>query len=504
MNAGDALSERYEVIRELGRGGAGVTWLAREAATGREVVAKVLHLGLLSDWKAVELFEREAAVLRALHHPGIPAYVDFFTAEIEGVPRFVLVREYVQGTSLQARVTAGWRGTEETIRDIGVRLLRIVAYIHGVRPPVIHRDINPRNIIQRDDGEVFLLDFGGVQDAIRLSIGATNTVVGTPGYTPLEQFVGRGSVRSDLYAVAATLLFLLTHRNPADLPVKDMKIDVPSVIEVTSPGLARVLSIWLEPDEARRTLSIEDAIALLEGRAAAPRPAPRETAGASEGPVPTVPARPPYGSRIQRGEAGNTFVLPNSGSGSGFRVFGGFFFFWVMAGGFLTSSAFRSGRFWTTAFTALPFIVMGLSSLTWSLSRVLATLGIRISSEGFTWTRKVLFFSRKRTVPLEDVGTCRIEGSPSRTRYRYRAGWGEWEMGRRSRRLNRSGSRLSLDVGIDTLKFGESLSQRELEWLRDAMNEELAKARAGAGLPGPGMRQEHPAPSGSREDETPV
>ena len=126
MIPGETLAGRYLVLSELGRGGAGVTWRARDTASGREVVAKILHLGLLGDWKAVELFEREASVLKGLHHERIPAYVDSFSVEAEGTTRFVLVREYVEGTSLQSRVESGWRGTEEAIRDIGVRLARVV------------------------------------------------------------------------------------------------------------------------------------------------------------------------------------------------------------------------------------------------------------------------------------------------------------------------------------------------------------------------------------------
>ena len=319
MNPGETLYGRYEIIRELGRGGAGVTWLARDTSTGREVVAKVLHLGLLGDWKAVELFQREASVLKGLHHERIPAYVDYFSADLEGAQRFVLVREYVEGASLQARVESGWRATEEKIRDIGARLARIVAYIHSVRPPVIHRDINPRNIIMRDDGEVFLVDFGGVQDAIRLSSGGTSTIVGTPGYTPMEQFVGRASVRSDLYAMAATLLFLLTHRNPADLPVKEMKVDFSSVIEITAPGLSRVLASWLEPDEGKRRLGIEDAIALLEGKAPPGGAEERGRSSQPDGTAPSVPGHPPHGSRITRAVEGDAvrYLVPGAGRGRG-------------------------------------------------------------------------------------------------------------------------------------------------------------------------------------------
>ena len=488
MNPGEVLSGRYKIVRELGRGGAGVTWLARDATTGREVVAKVRHLGLLGDWKAVELFQREASVLKGLHHERIPAYVDYFSAELEGAQRFVLVREYVEGTSLQARVEAGWRATEEQIRDIGARLARIVAYIHSVRPPVIHRDINPRNIIMRDDGEVFLVDFGGVQDAIRLSSGGTSTIVGTPGYTPMEQFVGRASVRSDLYAMAATLLFLLTHRNPADLPVKEMKVDFSSVIDITAPGLSRVLASWLEPDEGKRRLGIEDAIALLEGKAP---PAGAEERGRSsqpDGAAPSVPGHPPHGSRITRVVEGDVvrYLVPGAGRGRGVPAFGGFIFFWLIFGGFWGRAAFGTGQNWTVTLMSIPFLVMGLSMVWWVLSSIFGKLGIDISAEGVTTTRRFLFFSRRRTVPLEDVGECRFEEGRDRG-MRSRGGWGSgWGSGwdgmyrsrHRSRERGRSTARLALDVGTTTLRFGENLSAREREWLRDSINGELRKAKA--------------------------
>ncbi len=487
MNPGETLFNRYEIRSELGRGGAGVTWLARDTVTGRDVVAKILHLGLLEDWKAVELFEREASVLKELHHERIPAYVDSFSVELEGATRFVLVREYVEGTSLQGRVQAGWRATEDKIRDIGARLIRIVAYIHSVRPPVIHRDINPRNIIMRDDGEVFLVDFGGVQDAIRLSSGGTSTIVGTPGYTPMEQFVGRASVRSDQYAIAATLLFLLTHRNPADLPLKEMKIDFPSVIEITAPGLSRVLASWLEPDESKRRLGVEEALAALEGKALPTETGQLSGSARRNEPAPGVPARPPHGSRVTRQVAGDTvsYLVPGGTGGRGFPAYGGFIFFWLIFGGVWGSSAFRTGRPWSVALTSLPFLVMGLSAVWWVLSSIFGTLGIDVSAEGITITRRFLFFSRsRRTVPLEDVGECRLEEGPE-SRRRSRPGWGTgWDgMYRsrhrdRSRDRGRSTARLSLDTGVRTLHFGENLSAREREWLRDSINEELRKAKA--------------------------
>ncbi|HEY9595390.1 MAG TPA: serine/threonine-protein kinase [Spirochaetia bacterium] len=489
MTAGEKLSDRYEIVRELGRGGAGVTYLARDTGTGRDVVVKLLHVGLLGDWKTAELFQREAAVLSQLHHERIPAWVDFFPLEGEGSPRFVLVREFVDGSSLQSRVDTGWRGTEEQIRDIGIRLLSIVRYIHDVRPPVIHRDINPRNVITRSDGEVFLVDFGGVQDAIRLSTGATTTIVGTPGYTPMEQFVGRATVRSDLYSVASTLLFLLTHRNPADLPVKNLKIDIPSVIEITSRGLGRVLDNWLEPDEARRTLSIAEATELLTHEPApavafprAPVEPPPRSPGEEAVPGPVAPS-PPHGSKIEKTVEGDGvhFLLPPGAAGFARRGIAPFGAFWIVFIGIWGTQTARSGIPWQALLTFLPLVVVGVAMVAVPIAAALSRLGIAIKPDGLTWTRRVLFWTRRGTVPLEDVGECRIEGSEEDAT-RQRDGW-EYGYGygyrSRSRRAMRMPTRLMLDVGARTLRFGETLSAREREWLRDAINEELRVARGG-------------------------
>jgi serine/threonine protein kinase len=456
------LADRYEIVRELGRGGAGVTYLARDATTGREVVAKLLHVGLMGDWKAAELFQREAAVLSQLHHERIPAYVDFFPIDDTEAPRYVLVREFVDGASLQSRVDAGWRGTEETIRDIGVRLLRVVQYIHDVRPPVIHRDVNPRNVITRSDGEVFLVDFGGVQDALRLSVGGTSTIVGTPGYTPMEQFVGRATVRSDLYAVAATLLFLLTHRNPADLPAKNMKIDVASVIDITTAGLRKVLDNWLEPDEEKRTLSVAHAISLLLSSVEEPRAESRVTDSEM------VPVEPPHGSRIRRTDADGrtTFLVP--GGAGGRRGLAPFGVFWLVFIGIWASSNVRGHAAWPVALSYLPFIVIGISMFVWPILSAFSKLGLEIGADGISYTRSFFFWRRRVTVPLQDVGECRIEGGMERR-----------SMRSRDRHGSRSTSRLCLDLGVRTLRFGETLSDREREWLRDAINEQVRIARKG-------------------------
>jgi len=448
MTIGDLLAERYRIERELGSGGAGTTYLVSDMQGGSPAVAKLLRLDLLSDWKAVELFEREADVLKGLHHERIPAYRDFFRADLEGTVRFVLIRDFVEGKSLQEKVDSGWRATEKEICSIGSQLLSVVDYIHSVRPPVIHRDINPRNIIQRDDGEVFLLDFGGVQDAIRVSGAASSTIIGTPGYTPLEQFTGRATVRSDLYAAAATLLFLLTHRNPTDLPTRAMKIDFRSVVEITTPGLARVLGNWLEPDEARRTLSVSDAVALLRGEKAVEAPADTQN----------LPQPLPGGSRIRLEEDGERLYINIPERGGRRSAIGGFGIFWLCIVGFWTYSAVSAGAPVVFQLFSLPFWIVGVLIVSRSLFSFLGRSGITVDADGVTFVRRFLFFRRRIHVSLQDAGQVMVH--EGQTYYR-RSGYD---------REYRSRSYLLMDLGVRTVRFGETLSAREQEWVREKIN----------------------------------
>ena len=446
----ESLAGRYQLQRELGRGAAGATWLARDTRTDADVIVKLLSLALVRDWKSLELFQREADVLKGLHHQKIPSYVDSFRADLEGEPRFALVRQYVRGTDLQEKVADGWRATEAEIRGIGRQLVEIVGYIHALRPPVIHRDINPRNIVLRDDGTVFLVDFGGVQDAIRLSAPAASTMIGTPGYAPMEQFVGHASVRSDLYGLAATLLFLLTHRSPADLPTRSLKVDLGPLAELASPGLLRVLSNWLEPDEAARTLGLDQADQLLAA-GGSPAGEPLSAEGVPlDGKGRSQPApRPPAGSRILYATDGQThsWTLPLGGRAGRGRRTGTFGIVWMAFVGFWVYSAIRMRAPTGFVFFAVPFVAAGLAMIRRAVAGVLGRLRLEVGPSGAAYTRRLFFSSRRREAPLQDVGDCQLEGG------------------------------LYLDLGARTLRFGESLSGREREWLQDSINGALRDAR---------------------------
>jgi Serine/threonine protein kinase len=149
-----------------------------------------------------------------LNHPRIPKYIESFELAQGGHFEFVLVMQYIEGETIESHVSSGKKFTEAHIEQMLAELADILAYIGSLRPPIVHRDINPRNLILQPDGHVALVDFSGVQDAIRSALYPGATLVGTAGYIPVEQVSGRATHRSDLYGAAATAVFMLTGRNP--------------------------------------------------------------------------------------------------------------------------------------------------------------------------------------------------------------------------------------------------------------------------------------------------
>lgn len=260
---GDVIRDRYQVSQFLGQGGIGTTYAAKDLTTNKLVAIKTLSLHQLMSWKALELFEREAKVLEALNHPAIPHYLDHFQIDLPDDRRFYLVQELAKGNSLAHWVERGERFSEADVKQIACQVLEILNYLHQLIPPVIHRDIKPQNIVRAPDGALFLVDFGGVQAVYRNTLTWGSTVVGTFGYMPPEQFQGKAFFASDLYALGATLLFLLTHRSPADLPQQRMKILFHDKIAV-SEGFAEWLERMLEPAIEDRFQSAQDALQALQ------------------------------------------------------------------------------------------------------------------------------------------------------------------------------------------------------------------------------------------------
>ena len=258
----EIIQDKYRITGVFGKGGVAITYSAVNLETESTVAIKVISLKQLDNWKQVELFKREAEVLAKLDHPAIPRYIDYFDIETDTDKAFYIVQQQAPGKSLAQLVESGWHTTEAEVKKIAGQVLEILIYLHSLDPPVIHRDIKPNNIIYSDDGKIYLVDFGAVQNTYYNTLMQGSTVVGTYGYMAAEQFRGKALPATDLYSLGATLLYLLTHRSPAELPQDTLKLDFRNSVAI-SDSFADWLEKILEPDIDDRFANAEVALAKL-------------------------------------------------------------------------------------------------------------------------------------------------------------------------------------------------------------------------------------------------
>jgi eukaryotic-like serine/threonine-protein kinase len=445
VKSGDEI-RGYALERPLGRGETGATWLARSPEPGgREVVLKILDLGEARGWAGIELFGREVEALKTLSHDGIPRFIESFEEDSPEGATLVLAMELAPGVDLESASKAR-RFTEEEVSAILAGLADILAYLASLRPPVVHRDVNPRNVLLAPDGRVSLVDFSGAQEALRRVANPGATLIGSAGYIPLEQVSGRASTRSDLYGAAATALFLLTRRNPNELPLKNLKPDL-GALPSLGRGLALVLDSWLEPDEARRSLEPAEAARILRGgEAEATRSLPPE--------APRAPVRLPTDSRVRLVESGDRLeiAIPPAGlSNPAALGIGAFSLFWLAFVAFWTFSAAAMGAPLFFVLFSLPFWAVGIGMVRSSLLSMLGRSELVFDAdEGVVLTERVLGRGRKRSWPIADLGSCTLKSAALQPK-------------------GGTGKELVLEAGTKSLRLGKSLSERELQALADAI-----------------------------------
>jgi len=218
------LRDRYRVVKALGQGGFGATFLSNDEALPGEpsCVIKQLRPSGTTPYvlqMARELFEREALTLgRIGNHPQVPRLLDYF----EEHEQFYLIQEYISGATLQQEVKSAGAFSEVAVKQFLSEILPLLQYIHAQK--VIHRDIKPANLIRRDqDSRLVLIDFGAVKNKVEQAASLseqtalTAYAIGTPGFAPPEQMAMRPVYASDIYALGVTCIYLLTGKSPRDL-----------------------------------------------------------------------------------------------------------------------------------------------------------------------------------------------------------------------------------------------------------------------------------------------
>jgi serine/threonine protein kinase, bacterial len=287
----------------MGQGGFGRTYLCedgnrfKELCILKEFAPQVRGTDLLT--KAQELFEREAGVMYRLQHPQIPQFREMFRANnSSGQGQLFLVQDYVEGSTYQ-QLLREKLFTEAQVRELLIQTLPVLDYLHSLG--VIHRDISPDNLIRRQrDGVPVLIDFGGVKQVAahaahpQALIGQPRTISGTRlgkvGYAPMEQMhQGKVYPHSDIYALAATAIVLMTGLEPVDLiDGQNFTWNWRSHLHLT-PEFGRIIDQMLAPRPHDRYPTAKDALAALEAAGITPSApiTPDSTVG-----HPTVAATP--------------------------------------------------------------------------------------------------------------------------------------------------------------------------------------------------------------------
>ncbi|MHB2021027.1 MAG: protein kinase domain-containing protein [Candidatus Xenobia bacterium] len=241
---------RYRFERLLAQGGFGEVYLGTHLRLNRRVAIKVLQT--LSPDPAEqrqfqEQFEREAKILASLDHPNLAKVTDFF----DDAGTAFLVMEFIEGEDLASR--AAPERAETIVLGWALQIVDALVYLHSRNPPIIMRDLNPRNIMLTGDGHIKLVDFGIARPLVKGQ--GTRTEIrgyGTAGYAPPEQY-GEGGTdeRSDLYSLGATLVYLLTNQSPPEAIARVTKRTALLALPGVTPHLSKLIEslMALSPDD---------------------------------------------------------------------------------------------------------------------------------------------------------------------------------------------------------------------------------------------------------------
>lgn len=185
---GTIIKERYCVLEKIGSGGNGRVYLAVDMELGSKWAVKVIEIGQ----------RKEALLLKEFQHPYLPKMIDYEENETNGF----LVMEYIEGENLEQYLKRKKRIIDSEVLKMSLRIAEIMSYFHKQNPPFIYGDMKPANLIRTENGDIYLVDFGSMIRGLR----ETGMIChGTKGYAAPEQYQGKMSTASDVYAFGKTM-----------------------------------------------------------------------------------------------------------------------------------------------------------------------------------------------------------------------------------------------------------------------------------------------------------
>ena len=255
---GTVIDGKYEVLREIGRGGMSVVYLAMDTHLNKQWAVKEIRKkgSGKNDEIVVNSLLAEANMMKRLDHPSLPRIVDIID---NGVTIYV-VMDYIEGESLDKILNEYGAQSEEMVIGWAKQLCDALGYLHSQKPPIIYRDMKPANVMLKPEGNIKIIDFGIAREYKEQNLADT-TVLGTKGYAPPEQYSGQTDARSDIFALGMTMHHLLTGVDPrsgeAYAPVRQWNPEL-------SEGIEIIIDRCVEPAAENRYQSCSDLLYDLE------------------------------------------------------------------------------------------------------------------------------------------------------------------------------------------------------------------------------------------------
>lgn len=255
---GTVIDGKYEVLREIGRGGMSVVYLAMDTHLNKQWAVKEIRKkgSGQHDEVVVNSLLAEANLMKKLDHPALPRIVDIID---NGITIYV-VMDYIEGESLDKILNEYGAQPEDKVINWAMQIADALSYLHGQKPPIIYRDMKPANVMLKPEGNVKIIDFGIAREYKEQNLADT-TVLGTKGYAPPEQYSGQTDPRSDIFALGMTMHHLLTGIDPRNgepyAPVRQWNPEL-------SEGIEIIINRCVEPAAENRYQSCADLIYDLE------------------------------------------------------------------------------------------------------------------------------------------------------------------------------------------------------------------------------------------------
>lgn len=255
---GTVVDGKYEILKEIGRGGMSVVYLAMDKRLNKQWAVKEIRKkgSGKNDEIVINSLLAEANMMKKLDHPALPRIVDI----VDNGITIYIVMDYIEGESLDKILNEYGAQPEELVIGWAKQLCDALSYLHSQKPPIIYRDMKPANVMLKPEGNIKIIDFGIAREYKEQNLADT-TVLGTKGYAPPEQYSGQTDPRSDIFALGMTLHHLLTGIDPRNgEPYASVRQWNPEISE----GMEIIIDRCVEPSAEKRYQNCEKLLYDLE------------------------------------------------------------------------------------------------------------------------------------------------------------------------------------------------------------------------------------------------